>query len=158
MKVNVFIAAFNTLVLFSSSTSAQDLTPSVETMGEFTANVSVQMTQPLVEYCAEQVPEKKAELESEFSIFKGKYAEAIKPIMEKLSSSPEFSSPVTEETRAQFKQMNILMLSEIKKLDPQTYCPGFIIKMRSTTVDALRTSIESSLARYQSVKKESKPN
>ncbi|MGH8107405.1 MAG: hypothetical protein ACREO1_01630 [Arenimonas sp.] len=155
MKNHVIVPVLATLVLCVSNSSAQQAASSIETMGEFTAKVPLQMAQPLVDYCAEQIPEQKEELEKEFSSFKVKFSDAIKPVMERLAFDPEFSAPVTEDTRVEFKKMNELMLSEIKQADPHAYCPALINRMHGATVEALRASVETSVLRYQQAKKES---
>jgi len=153
MKITAFALAIVISVLYTAYSSAHQAPNSVKTMGEFAANVPIQMTEPLVIYCSEQTPESKAELEKEFTVFKAKFSEAIKPIMEKLASNAEFSAPVTEADQKQFSQIGVSMISEVKKLDPHIYCPAMLARLRATTVEALRISVETTLSKYESASK-----
>ena len=150
MKIIVYTAAIVISVLCAANSSAQQASTSVLTMGEFTANVPIQMAQTLVSHCSEKIPESKTELENEFVVFKAKFSEAIKPIMERIATNAELSAPVSEDDRKQFSQFNASMISEVKKLDPHIYCPAMLARMRATTVESLRISVETSLSKYKS--------
>jgi acyl carrier protein phosphodiesterase len=148
-----YVAAVITFVLYASNSSAQQIVRPTETMGEFTANTSVRLIHSWLSYCSERFPDLKNVLESEFSLFKSKHMEAIKPIMERLASNPDFNEPVPDNTRETFNKIGASMLAEVKNVDPNVYCNGVIKKMRSTTIEDLRSSYEESFARYQSFEK-----
>ncbi len=145
-----YVAAVIAFVLYTPNSSAQQIARPIETMGEFTANNSVTLIHSWLSYCSERFPDLKNVLEDEFSLFKSKHMEAIKPIMERLASNPDFNKPVPDDTRDTFNQIGASMLAEVKKVDPNIYCNGVIKKMRSTTIEDLRSSYEESFARYQS--------
>ncbi len=145
-----FAAVVITFVLYASNSSAQQIARPSETMGEFTANTSVNLIHSWLSYCSEKFPDLKNVLESEFSLFKSKHMEAIKPIMERLASNPDFNEPVPDNTRDTFNKIGDSMLAEVKKADPNIYCNGVIKRMHSATIEDLRSSYEESFAHYQS--------
>jgi hypothetical protein len=100
-----FAAVVITFVLYASNSSAQQIARPSETMGEFTANTSVNLIHSWLSYCSEKFPDLKNVLESEFSLFKSKHMEAIKPIMERLASNPDFNEPVPDNTRDTFNKI-----------------------------------------------------
>jgi len=153
MKHNVTISLLLILAFCTPTIHAEESPGAPETNGEFTAKMPIKLSRTMVAYCVVAMPELKDNLEQELSSFDEKFEEAIKPAMERLASDPGFSAPVTPETREQFEQINERMLAEVKKADPNVYCPGILKRMHNATVEELRSSVDAALAQYQSTSK-----
>lgn len=120
------------------------------TTGRFLAEIPISMSRPLVDHCLDSVPSLSAELQSEYSSFLARFSIAIEPMLERLSSDPKLAAPVPVAMKEQFGEIAEMMLSEVKKVDPDIYCPNLIVKMRSATSETIRKSIEDSFRMYES--------
>ena len=121
----------------------------VETVGHFLFSMPASTLDPAFAYCAEQVPEVKEELLKEKAGFIEKLTEAGRPLLERLSSDPEFNMPVPESMREEIAKANSQALSMFKQQDPGTTCRRALERIRNATVDELRKVVEDTYRNYR---------
>jgi hypothetical protein len=125
-----------------------------QTMGAALAGIQSDVAKMIADYCVGAAPTLKPQLETQLEHFTKVSAEAVKPILERLSRDPEFNAPEPANFREELKTVREMMLQEIKKQDPNVYCQGFVDKMSSVKAEDLRAAIESAVAGYLAAAKQ----
>jgi hypothetical protein len=125
-------------------------TPPKKTLLDYLVQMQSDMMAPIVEHCARAVPATRADLEKEFGAFKEKLRLATQPLMRRIDQAglPEPTSEEAGQMQQMIKALSTAQLDEVRKQDPAIYCPSLVTKVRSVTVESLRTSIEATYDQY----------
>lgn len=121
----------------------------VDPVGHFLFSTPASTLDPAFAYCAEHVPEVKDELLKEKAGFIEKLTEAGRPLLERLSSDPEFNMPVPESMREEIAKTNAQALSKFMQQDPELTCRRALDRMRNVTVEDLRRLVEDTYQTYR---------
>lgn len=126
------------LTMIALSGSALAGAAEVETFGQFLVSMPSRMTDPIIDHCAENVPEIRGDLLEERAVFVVKLAEAGKPLMERFKNDAEFNAPVEESIRQKVLDDASRAVDMLKQQDPNVTCRTVLGNIQGATVDALR--------------------
>jgi hypothetical protein len=124
--------------------------PAKKTVLDYLVQMQSDMMAPIVEHCVRAVPATRLDLDREFSAFKDKLKLAAQPLMRRIDQTG-LAEPTREEAnqmQEMIKVVSAAQLDEVRKVDPAMYCPSLVAKVRSVTVENLRTSIEGAYDQY----------
>jgi hypothetical protein len=124
--------------------------PAKKTLLDYLVQMQSDMMEPIVEHCARALPATKADLDKEFAAFKDKLKLATQPLMRRLDQAglPEPTAEEAGQMQQMIKSLSAAQLDEVRRQDPARYCPSLVAKVRSVTVENLRTSIEATYDQY----------
>ena len=131
-----------------TSVHSQDALPT--TAGELFHRSQYELVAPIFQYCMTKMPNTRDTLSKMDLQFKEKIAAAVKPIAIKYPE--EWNAPVTaeeaEKTLAVLNMMSSQTLPQIEKTGAEVYCPTFIARLESTSVEDLSKKIMPSFEKY----------
>ena len=97
-----------------------------------------------IDYCAEAVPDLRAELATEAKRFDLQARSAATPFLQQLAAA---GAEPLRPPEAQFAEVREKMLSEIRKAEPRSYCAGLLAKLRTVNPETLVAAAESQYRR-----------
>ena len=130
--------------------------PPVENIGSLLLRLQEGSAAPLVQHCVARVPALKGPLETEYSRFRKKFQKATAPLRTRIGANAELSKPAPRELVQQFEAMDVEMLAEIRKLEPQNYCPRLRSNLAGATIESIRKNMESAFAQYTAVARQNR--
>ncbi|WP_444894714.1 hypothetical protein ACJJIE_11600 [Microbulbifer sp. TRSA001] len=116
--------------------------------------IQIEQTKPIFDYCKENVPDKKVEIESSFSHFSKISREAILLLMEEEHfNSDELKKPSIPEsqalqTREMISKLGENMLVQIKDKNPEVFCSNIVKMMQGHTVESYKLKLQPQLKQY----------
>lgn len=127
----------------------QQVVPGAKNVGEFLALGQVEVAKSRVAYCVTVVPNLASELRAELATYHTKFDEAIRPTLQRISTSPTLSRPIPGGLVDAFKSQMTNGLEQWKKSDAATVCSRMLDILKSSTISSIRDVSEQAVSRYE---------
>jgi hypothetical protein len=137
------------MCIFGLCQADQKAVPSAKNVGEFLALGQVEVAKSRVAYCITVVPDLGSELQSELVTYRTKFDEAVRPIIQRISTSPTLSRPIPDGLVDAFESQMTDGLEQLKKSDAPTVCSRMLDILKSSTISSIRDVSEQAVRRYE---------
>jgi hypothetical protein len=127
----------------------QQAVPGAKNVGEFLALGQVEVAKSRVAYCVTAVPDLASELQAELAAYRTKFDEAVRPMLQRISTSPTLSRPIPDGLVDAFQSQMTGGLEQLKKSDAPTVCRRMLDILKSSTVSSIRNVSEQAVGRYE---------
>jgi hypothetical protein len=118
------------------------VTPRPEELQAFLVEYQKDSFAPLIEHCIDAAPALREPLSREYSRVSRYFPKVSKAVLRRIGISTKSSAYFSPEARAELQRAKGVMRQRTVSLDPDTFCPSLLERLRKTTPRVLMDVLE----------------